>query len=113
MATDQGFVDFVVDQLEGAGIITWRKMFGEYALYCDGKVVALLCDNQLFIKQTVPGRAFIGDVVEAPAYPGGSVSFLIGERIDDRSWLTSLIRITADALPEPKAKAQKRLRKKR
>lgn len=45
MASDLDFVEFVVDQMENAGVITYRKMFGEYALYCEGKVVALVCDN--------------------------------------------------------------------
>ena len=47
MASDKSFVDFVVDQIENAGQITYKKMFGEYAVYCNGKVVALVCDNQL------------------------------------------------------------------
>ena len=38
MASDLGFVEFVVDQMENAGAITYRKMFGEYAVYCEGKV---------------------------------------------------------------------------
>ena len=41
-------------------------MFGEYAIYCDGKVTALVCDNQLFVKPMEAGRSFIGEVVEAP-----------------------------------------------
>ena len=44
MATDQEFVDFLADQMEGAGDISFKKMFGEYALYCDGKVVATVRD---------------------------------------------------------------------
>ena len=66
MASDQDFVEFVVDQIENAGVISYRKMFGEYALYCEGKVVALVCENQLFVKPTKAGRSFIGNVVEAP-----------------------------------------------
>ena len=50
MASDQEFVDFLVDQMQGVGGITFRKMFGEYAIYCNGKVVALICDNQFFVK---------------------------------------------------------------
>ena len=75
MASDQDFVDFVIGQIEKAGFIDTKKMFGEYALYSDGKVVALICDNKLFIKPTGAGRKFIGDVVEAPAYPGAKNSF--------------------------------------
>lgn len=48
MATDQDFLEYVVEQAEGAGMLSHRRMFGEYALYLDGKVVALVCDNQLF-----------------------------------------------------------------
>ena len=40
MASDKSFVDFIVDQIGNAGVITSRMMFGEYAVYCDGKVVA-------------------------------------------------------------------------
>ena len=66
MASDQAFVDFVLDQIENAGEITAKKMFGEYGIYSDGKIFALVCDNKLFIKPTLSGRAFIKEVVEAP-----------------------------------------------
>jgi TfoX/Sxy family transcriptional regulator of competence genes len=62
MASDKSFVEFIVDQIDNAGQITFKKMFGEYAVYCKDKVVALVCDNQLFVKPTEEGRAFIGDV---------------------------------------------------
>ena len=108
MASDQSFAEFIVDQIEGVGQITSKKMFGEYALYCEGKVVALICDNQLFIKPTEGGRAFIGDVVEAPAYTGAKPSFLIDARFEDRQWISNLIRITYEELPEPKQKKKKK-----
>ncbi|OGF47750.1 MAG: competence protein TfoX, partial [Candidatus Firestonebacteria bacterium RIFOXYA2_FULL_40_8] len=107
MSSDQSFVDYIVDQIENAGRIAYRKMFGEYALYCNNKVVALICDNQLFVKQTAGGKDFIGDVVESPAYPGAKMSFLIEDKIDDREWMSNLIRITAKELPEPKPKKEK------
>ena len=108
MASDQSFVDFIVDQIEGVGQITYKKMFGEYAIYCEGKVVALVCDNRLFIKPTEGGRTFICDVVEAPAYSGAKPSFLIDDRVEDREWISNLIRITYSELPEPKPKKKKK-----
>ena len=108
MASDKSFIEFIVDQIENAGQITYKKMFGEYALYCDGKVVALVCDNRLFIKPTEGGRVFIGDVVEAPAYPGAKPGFLIDDRIEDRQWISNLIRITYEELPEQKIKKKKK-----
>lgn len=109
MSTDQKFVDFIIDQMENAGTITFRKMFGEYALYCKGKVVGLICDNQLFVKVTEGGRAFIEDPVLAPAYPGAKMSFLVEDKIEDREWLSELIRITYKELPAPKPKKKKSL----
>lgn len=110
MATNKEFADFIVEQIENSGTITYKKMFGEYALYSDGKIVALICDNQLFIKPTEGGRVFIGDVKEAPPYPGAKMSFLIEDKIDDREWLSELIRITARELPEPKPKKKKKVK---
>jgi TfoX/Sxy family transcriptional regulator of competence genes len=102
MATDQDFVDFLVDQMEDAGPIAFKKMFGEYALYCNGKVVALVCDNQLFVKPTAGGRAHVGAPVEAPPYPGAKPYLWIEDAFEDRAWIGALIRITAKELPAPK-----------
>ncbi|MBN2007746.1 TfoX/Sxy family protein [candidate division KSB1 bacterium] len=104
MASEQRFVEFIVEQIETTREIRYRKMFGEYAIYCDDKVVALVCDNQLFIKPTGAGRAFIGDVTEAPPYPGAKPSFLIDEKMEDRRWLSELIEVTFNELPMPKKK---------
>ena len=106
MASDASFVEYVVDQVNGAGAITTRFMFGEYALYCNEKVVALICDNKLFVKPTEAGRAFIGTPVEAPAYTGAKPSFLIEDKLEDRAWLTELIRITEREVSAPAKKAK-------
>jgi TfoX/Sxy family transcriptional regulator of competence genes len=108
MASDQSFVDFIVDQIEDAGDIAFRKMFGEYALYCNEKVVALICDNQLFVKPTEAGKTYIEHIVEAPPYPGAKNYYLIEDNIDDREWLSRLIVLTEKELPRPKKKKSKK-----
>lgn len=108
MATKQSTAEYLLDQAASAGEVRIRKMFGEYALYCDEKVVALICDEQLFVKPTVAGKTFIGKVVEAPPYPGSKPFYRIDEeKWDDREWLLVLIRKTADEVPVPKKKRQK------
>jgi len=109
MASDLSFVEFIVDQIETGGDISYRKMFGEYAIYCRGKVVALVCDNKLFVKPTESGRAFIGNVVEAPPYPGARPAFLIEDQIEDREWISQLIDITERELPMPKPKKKRKI----
>ena len=105
MASAQSTVDYIVDQLGGTDVVTAKKMFGEYGLYLDNKMVAMICDGKLFVKPTVGGRQFIGSAQEAPPYPGAKPCFQIsGERWDDSAWLSQLIRITATELPLPKKK---------
>ncbi len=107
MASSQEFVNFVVEQMENAGEIVAKKMFGDYTVYCDRKVLGLICDNKLFIKPTKSGRDFIGEVVEVPAYKGAKPSFLIEDKIEDKEWLTKLVQISVKELPNPKQRKKK------
>ena len=106
MASSLEFTRYVAEQLSGAGEITWKKMFGEYGLYCDGKLFANVSDDQLFIKITEAGRSLFPGLREAPPYPGAKEYFLI-ENVDDRDFLTALTLITCQALPETKKKRGK------
>lgn len=107
MSSDEDLVKFIAEQMGDAGVIRYRKMFGEYALYCDEKVVALICDDKLFVKTTEGGRSFIGNPLEAPAYPGARLSFLIEDKFEDKEWISELIRITEKELPAPKVARKK------
>jgi TfoX/Sxy family transcriptional regulator of competence genes len=115
MATKQATIDFLLDQLSRVRDVSARKMFGEYALYCGDKVVALVCNDTLFVKVTNPGKDFVGDrYVEGKAYPGAKPSMLIeGDLVDDREWLSDLFEITATHLPAPKPKRPRTRARKR
>ena len=106
MATSQETMDFILDQLSRLPSLRSRKMFGEYAIYCDEKVVALVCDDQLYVKITPAGKDFVGESYEeGPPYPGAKPSMVIGADIlDDHERLRELVRATANALPTPKPK---------
>jgi len=111
MASDIEFVKFVCEQLSGAGEISSTRMFGEAAVYLRGKVIGLVCDNQLFIKKTEAGRSKVGTPTEAPPFPGASNWFLMTD-LDDPEFLADLARVTVDALPIPKPKVKRASRKK-
>jgi DNA transformation protein and related proteins len=109
MSTEQSTIDFLTAQISTAGAVRARKMFGEYAIYCNEKVVALVCDDKLFVKPTEAGETFAGTLEEAPPYPGSKPFLLIEEdRWEDSPWMTELIKITAAALPIPKLKKVKK-----
>lgn len=102
MSTKQSTVDSILDQLVSLdGNVSAGKMFGEYALYCDSKVVALICDDTLFVKITSEGKEFVGSSYrEGSSYPGAKPAMEIDDdRSEDREWLSELISITAKSLP--------------
>ena len=102
-------MEYIEDQLSGVAGIHSRKMFGEYALYCGDKVVALVCDGKLFVKITEPGREYVGEgYEEGVPYPGAKSWLYIDEgRIDAHERDAELIRLTEAALPVPKPKKKK------
>ncbi len=110
MSTEQSTIDYLLDQLVSISDVSARKMFGEYALYVGSKVVALVCDDTLFVKITDAGKEFVGaEYKEGFAYKGAKVSMQISEdQIEKREWLSELILITERELPEPKPKKKKK-----
>ena len=108
MASSPEFVDYVTEQFEESLGVTHKKMFGEYGLFCEGRMFGMICDDRFFVKPTEQGRAFIGTPVEAPPYPGAKPAFVIEEGLDDRAWMSELARITSRALPLPKRKSRSR-----
>jgi TfoX/Sxy family transcriptional regulator of competence genes len=109
MASKQQSADYILDQLNHLPVRV-RRMFGEFALYCDDKVVGLICNDNLYLKITVVGRDLIGEqAVEAEAYPGSKPYFLLdGDALENRSWLEQLIWATAESLPRPLPKVAKK-----
>ena len=108
MANDPDFIQYVCDQIDDSCDVSYRHMFGGTTLNSKGKVVALICDNQLFVKPSDAGRADIGDVTEAPAYECSKNFFLIGGAIEDSDWLTELICRTEKVLPKPRTQKKKK-----
>ena len=108
MASSLSYVEFVMEQLGGAGVITCRRMFGEYGLYCDGKYFACVCGDRLLVKITPAGEALLPDCPRGVPYEGGGEMLL--PDAEDRETLAELVRVTCAALPEkkPRKKAAKK-----
>lgn len=104
MSSKPEFVEYIAEQCRSAGTITYKKMFGEYGLYCDGKIFALVCDNQFFIKITDAGKQY--GLPEKPPYDGANDYFLVDD-VDNVGFLTQFVIETCALLPEPKPKKPK------
>ncbi len=107
MATRPEFAAYLCDLMQGAGEVSARKMFGEYGVYCDGKIVGLICDDQLFIKRTEAGAALLPGCPEAAPYQGAKPHFLI-EDPENQEELVRFLRATWEELPFPKPKKPRR-----
>lgn len=107
MSSKEEFVQYIADQLQGAGEITYRKMFGEYGMYCNGKIFALICDNQLFVKITDAGGKILPNLEKVSPYEGAKPYYLV-EDVDDCELLTEFVKATCAELPMPKPKKKKK-----
>ncbi|MBO4751391.1 MAG: TfoX/Sxy family protein [Bacteroidales bacterium] len=103
MASNPDFVQYIADQCAGAGNIETRKMFGDYGIYCEGKIFGLICDNAFYVKPTSAGRNMLRNVDMRPPYDGAKEYFYI-EDVDDHDYLAALVKATCSELPEPKPK---------
>lgn len=106
MASSLEFVQYVCEQSSGAGKMTYKKMFGDYGVYCNGKIIGLVCDNQFFVKKTAAGASVLPDCAEASPYDGAKLHYLI-EDVENRELMSRFISATYDELPASKPKKKK------
>jgi TfoX/Sxy family transcriptional regulator of competence genes len=107
VATDLTFVQHVAEQARLGARFSWRKMFGEYALYIDGRVVGFACDDSLFIKPAAATAALVADLPQRPPYPGAKLYPVADELLDDPERLQQLLLATWQVVPAPKARKKK------
>jgi TfoX/Sxy family transcriptional regulator of competence genes len=108
MATDKGFIDYVAEVVGLGARLTHRKMFGEYALYVDDKVVAFACDGSLFVKPSDAAARLAPDLPQGPPYPGAKDYPIADELLDEPDLLRRLIEESAALMPLPKPKPKKK-----
>ena len=97
MASNIDLVQYIQEQCSQAGDISVKKMFGDYAIYCNRIVVGLICDDMLFIKPTEHVRALFSDLKMKQPYSGAKEYFYIDD-IDNRDFLVTITRETYKAL---------------
>jgi TfoX/Sxy family transcriptional regulator of competence genes len=108
MASQQSTADYIIDQIRSAGPVSARKMFGEFGVFCDGRMIAVICDDRLFVRPTNAGRAYMDEVREEQPFPGAKLYFVVPEeRWDDADWMAGLMRATTPEVPLPKVKKAK------
>ncbi len=110
MATQRATVEFLLKRLNDPKAFTARAMFGEYALYADGKVVALICDDTLYVK-ILPQSSELAETCEqASPYPGAKPHYVVSEdQLSEAPRLATILKEIARVLPAKKAPRAKRV----
>jgi len=96
-------VEFILTKLGHAPRFAARAMFGEYALYADGKVVALICDDQLFVKVLPQSRMLEEQCEKGNPYAGARPHYVVEEyQLAQLAGLPGILLQMAEALPVKK-----------
>ncbi len=108
MATQKETVDFILKKLRDPERFSARAMFGEFALYCDGQVVALICDDLLHVKLLPASKELEPLCEQGPPYPGAKPHYIVEEV--QLSTITNLPAILA-SIANTRSKKPKKVRK--
>ena len=106
MASDKEYLDFILDQLSGLEGITYRRMMGEYILYCRGRILGGIYDNRFLVKPTRSALAMMPDAETELPYEGAKEMLLV-DHVEDRAFLRELVEKMYEELPAPKAGKKK------
>jgi DNA transformation protein len=107
VGTRRETVDAILRRLRSPKF-TAKPMFGEYALYADGKVVALVCDDRLYVKMVPATAAFADDCETGPPYPGAKPHYIVDEgQLGSLEGLPDALLDVAKGLPAPRKKAKR------
>ena len=106
MATSAETIDFILGKLRDRKRFTARSMFGEYALYADGKVAALVCDDLLYIKIIPASEELEGVCEQGHPFPGARLHYLVDEgQLSTIQNLPGILTAVANTAPIKKKKS--------
>jgi len=109
MATRKETAEFILEKLRGPARFSVRAMFGEYALYADGKVAGLICDDLLYVKILPASKGLDAICEKGHPFPGAKLHYIIDEgQLSTLENLASILVSTAKSVPDKKKKAARK-----
>jgi TfoX/Sxy family transcriptional regulator of competence genes len=105
MASDIDFLNFVIAQIKNVGIITHKKMFGEYLIYANQKPVVLICDNTAYVKIIDCVKPHLENAEKGFPYDGAKEHYIVD--VEDSELLSTIVKEIEKVTPIPKKKNKK------
>lgn len=100
------FIEALCEQICNAGLVRYRKMFGEYVIYVDEKPVILACDNTAFVKKHPAIEPLMRDAECGFPFPGAKEHYILDET--NHYLCMEVVKILAEVLPYPKKRKRKK-----
>ena len=104
MATDLSYIQFVIEQLRGEDA-TYKKMFGEYMVYIEGKPVLTVCDNTVFVKEVKELEEIMAEAEKGYPYDGAKECYILD--IENAELVEKVVAILKEVIPLPKKKIKR------
>ena len=103
MASTKEYLEFVLEQLSGLEDISYRAMMGEYILYYKKKSFGGIYDDRFLVKPVKAAVVHMPDAAYELPYEGAKEMLLV-DRLDDKAFLSELVRAMYEELPAPRVK---------
>jgi len=91
MASDLGFVEYVIEQIDIPVAIRYRKMFGEYMVYLNELPIILICDNTVYVKKLPCIDGFSNELGVGCPYTGAKEHFILDIEMNKANELLMLL----------------------
>ena len=104
MPTELSYIQFVIEQLRGEDA-TYKKMFGEYMVYVEGKPVFTVCDNTVFVKQVKELDEIMCEADKGYPYDGAKECYILD--IENAELVEKVVAVLKEVIPLPKKKIKK------
>ena len=101
MATSREYALFVENLFRGVEGFSMKRMFGEYGIYLQGRVLGFLCDEQILLQDTPTARKLLPNAERKELFPG-SKQFIIFSDEGNHHLLQSVAQAMWEELPVPK-----------
>ena len=105
MASTQDYVEYVCDNIKGLGIITNKKMFGEYMVYVNAKPIVLICDNTCYIKMKDEISEYMNGCPTGHPYNGAKLHYILD--VEEKETTSKVIPLLERITPLPKSRGKK------
>jgi hypothetical protein len=107
MATSPEYAQFVENQFRGLDGFSMRRMFGEYALYLQGRVLGFLADEQILLQNTPTASKLLPDAEMRKLFPGSKLFILFADE-GNAHLLKSVSQAMWEELPLPKPRKSRK-----